>query len=195
MQKLRVEDVMPLSEYEAARPSFRAKVIEHKKRKRVLLGPEMSLLFEDRLTVLNQILEMVRAERITKSEAVADEVVVYNDLIPSDGCLLATLMIEIPDAAQRALRQRDYVGLDKHIHLEIGSQRVTATFDPKGIEEHEISVVQYVTFVVGRDAAAALRDPSQPARIVSTHPRYGFSAELREETRLALADDLSAENR
>jgi hypothetical protein len=195
MQKLRVEDVMPLSEYEAARPSFRAKVIEHKKRKRVLLGPEMSLLFEDRLTVLNQVLEMVRAERITKSEAVADEVAVYNDLIPSDGCLLATLMIEIPDAAQRALRQRDYLGLDKHIHLEIGSQRTTASFDPKGLKEHEISVVQYVTFAVGHEAAAALRDRSQPARIVSTHPRYGFSVELREETRLALADDLSKENR
>lgn len=186
---------MPLDEYEAIRPSFRAKVIEHKKRKRVLLGPEMSLLFEDRLTVLNQVLEMVRAERITKREAVAEEVAVYNDLIPNDGCLLATLMIEIPDPVQRKLRQRDYVGLDRHLHMELGPKRISGTFDPRGIGEQQISVVQYVTFAVGADAAALLRDRSQPARIVATHPRYGFSTELPEETRLALAEDLSPEIR
>lgn len=186
---------MSLADYEAARPTFRAKVIEHKKRKRVLLGPEMSLLFEDRLTVLNQVLEMVRAERLTRPEAIADEVAVYNDLVPADGCLLATLMIEIADAAQRALRQRDYLGLDHHLHIDIAGHRTTATFDPKGIEEHEISVVQYVTFAVGADAAPALRDLARPARLVCTHPRYGFAVELRADTRTALADDLSIEIR
>ncbi len=190
MQKLRVDDVMPLSEYEATRPAFRAKVIEHKKQRRVLLGPEMSLLFEDRLTVLNQVLEMVRAERLTRPEAIADEVAVYNDLIADDGCLLATLMIEISDAAQRAIRQRDYVGLEEHLHIELDGERTTARFDPKGIEPGQISVVQYVTFSVGERGAAQLRDLAKPARLVCTHPRYGFVAELSENTRRSLASDL-----
>jgi Protein of unknown function (DUF3501) len=190
MQKLRVDDVMPLSEYEATRPAFRAKVIEHKKQRRVLLGPEMSLLFEDRLTVLNQVLEMVRAERLTRPEAIADEVAVYNDLIADDGCLLATLMIEISDAAQRAIRQRDYVGLEEHLHIELDGERTTARFDPKGIEPGQISVVQYVTFSVGERGAAQLRDLAKPARLVCTHPRYGFAVELSENTRRSLANDL-----
>lgn len=190
MDKLKVEDVMPLSEYEAARPALRAKVIEHKKRRRVLLGPEMSLLFEDRLTVLNQVLEMVRAEKITRSEAVAEEVAVYNELIPPPGALTATLMIEIADAAARAVRQRDYLGLEKHLHLELDGVRTTAVFDPKGLEPDQVSVVQYVTFAVGAQGRAALLAMDKPAKMLCTHPRYGFSVELREDTRRALAEDL-----
>jgi|LNFM01.2.fsa_nt_gb hypothetical protein len=190
MQKLQVEEVMPLEAYERERPAFRAKVIEHKKRRRVLLGPEMSLLFEDRLTVLNQVLEMVRAEKITRPEAVAEEVAVYNELVPPDGALCATLMIEVVDAAQRALRQRDYMGLEKHMHIELDGVRSTAVFDARGLEPDQIAVVQYVTFALGPDARASLLDLSRPAAISCTHPRYGYRAELSEDTRRALAEDL-----
>lgn len=192
MQKLRVDEVMTLEQYERERPTFRSKVIAHKKRRRVLLGPEMSLVFEDRLTVLNQVLEMVRAEKITRSEAIADEVAVYNELVPADGSLTATLMIEVVDAAQRALRQRDYMGLEHHMHLEIDGARTTATFDPRGLEPDQIAVVQYVTFAVGVEARSALLDLSRPAALVCTHPRYGYRADLAAETRASLADDLAS---
>ncbi|MBL8681449.1 MAG: DUF3501 family protein [Myxococcales bacterium] len=190
MQKLRVDEVMPLDAYERERTTFRAKVIAHKKQRRVLLGPEMSLVFEDRLTVLNQVLEMVRAEKITRPEAIADEVAVYNELVPEDGSLSATLMIEVVDAAQRALRQRDYMGLEKHLHLELDGARTTGVFDPRGLEPDQIAVVQYVSFAVGVAARDALLDLSKPAAIVCTHPRYGYRAELTADTRRSLADDL-----
>jgi hypothetical protein len=190
MQKIQLEDVMPLSEYERERPAFRQRVIAHKKSRRVLLGPEMSLVFEDRLTVLNQVLEMVRAERITRTEAVAEEIAVYNELIPPDGSLLATLMIEVSDAAQRDVRQRDYMGLERCVHLELGAERSTATFDPKGLHEDRIGVVQFITFALGPTARASLLDPAVPARIVCTHPRYGYAVDLSESQRRALAEDL-----
>jgi hypothetical protein len=194
MQKIRVEEIMPLSQYELERPAFREKVIAHKKRRRVLLGPEMSLVFEDRLTVLNQVLEMVRAEKITRPEAIAEELAVYNELVPEDGALSATLMIEIVDPAQRALRQRDYLGLESHLHLDLAGHRTTAVFDPRGLEPDRIAVVQYLTFAVGADAHRTLLTLDLPARVVCTHPRYGYSADLSPETRHALARDLEAKD-
>ncbi len=190
MQKISTDEVIPLSQYERERDAFRRRVIAHKKSRRVLLGPEMSLLFEDRLTVLCQILEMVRAERIVRPEAIAEEVSVYNDLIPPDGAVLATLMIEVAAPARRAVLQQDLLGLENHLRFELGDRVVHGTFDPKGLFEDQISVVQFVTFAVGIEAGLVLRDLSVPARLVCSHPRYGYAVELDALCRQQLATDL-----
>jgi len=64
VEKVTLADVKRLPEYEAMRDAMRTCVIDLKKRRRVLLGDRISLVFENRETVLFQIQEMVRAERI-----------------------------------------------------------------------------------------------------------------------------------
>jgi len=74
VKKLALSDVKNLHEYELIRDSWRKDVIAVKAVRRVLLGDIMSLVFESRLTVLNQVQEMCRAERLAKSEAIQQEI-------------------------------------------------------------------------------------------------------------------------
>lgn len=191
MRKVKPEDLMDLAAYEAARPELRARIIAHKRRRRVLLGPDISMLFEDTQTVRHQVQEMLRAERITAPEAVRFEVDTYNDLIAPDGALLATLMIEVENPAVRETRRRDLHGIDDAIALQIGDARFPATFDAAGRYEDRVAVVRYATFALPPNGRDLLLDRSKPATIVCTHPRYGYRAELSDDTRRALAEDLT----
>jgi hypothetical protein len=96
MEKIRLSDVKNLVEYEKVRDSMRARIIALKARRRVIVGESISLLFENRETVLFQIQEMVRTERLVQDERVQEEVDAYNALIPGTSELSATLFIEIP---------------------------------------------------------------------------------------------------
>src|SRR5512147_2605136 len=130
MRKIDLSDVKNLHEYELIRGDWRKSVIAEKERRRVLLGPSMSLVFENRLTVLHQIQEMCRAERIVKPEAVQQEIDVYNELLPDAGELAATLLVEIDDA-ERVREELDrLIGLTDgtHLWIEIGGRRVFARF-------------------------------------------------------------------
>src|SRR5437588_117308 len=121
MRKVTQDELLALGAYESLRDSFRARMIAHKRERRVLLGPEMSVLFEDHDTVMLQVQEMLRAERISDPTAVQAELDTYNDLVPPDRALLATLMVEINDGALRDQRRCEYLGLDAHVALEIGA--------------------------------------------------------------------------
>ena len=83
MRPIQRNEVLPLGVYEGIRPHFRARVIEEKKARRFSLGPHISGVFENRDTVLLQIQEMLRTERITREDAILHEIETYNELIPS----------------------------------------------------------------------------------------------------------------
>ncbi|MEI8256403.1 MAG: DUF3501 family protein, partial [Deltaproteobacteria bacterium] len=133
MRVVKEEEILGLEKYEPLRDRYRALVMDHKKPRRLFLGPHMSVLFEDHDTVLMQIQEILRAERISERSAVRFEIDTYNELVPPDGALLATLMIELPYADERERLRREYVGLDRSIALHIGDRRFVAEFDSEGI--------------------------------------------------------------
>lgn len=190
MQPLTPEDLLDLATYESRRDALRAEVIAHKRRRRVLLGPEMSLVFEDRATVRHQVHEMLRAERIVSPEAVRAELEAYNDLLPPPGALRATLMIEVENPTVRESRRRELLGLDEALALELGGVRVQASFDEAGRYPDRVAVVRYVTFQLPGDGRARLLDLAAPAVLACTHPRYGYAAALSADTRASLAQDL-----
>lgn len=194
MRKLVPADVRNLHEYELIRDDWRRAVIAEKARRRVLLGPSMSLLFESRMTVLNVIQEMCRAERIVKPEAVAEEIAVYNDLIPDAGEVSATLLVEIVEEAriQPELDRLVGLGSGEKLWMEVAGRRVFARFLEGQGREDRISAVQYVRFPLGSDPAlaAGLEDGSLPVAVVVDHPNYRARAELPPETLRELARDL-----
>lgn len=194
MRKVTPDEILGLGAYEQIRDSFRSRMISHKKNRRVFLGPEMSLLFEDHDTVLLQVQEMLRTERISDPTAVRFEIDTYNELVPLDGSLLATLMIEIDDETSRERKRREYVGLDHAVALEIGDRRFVAQFAPEGLYPDRIAVVQYLRFDMVPDGIALLLDSGRPARIVSSHPKYTHSVDLSMPMRESLARDLDPAN-
>src|SRR5690606_27735919 len=127
MEGLKVSDLYTLEQYHKVRAEFRAKVLEHKKRRQLGLGPNATLYFEDRLTMQYQVQEMLRIERIFESEAIEEELAAYNPLIPDGTNFKATFMIEYPDVDERRQALEQLAGIEDHLYLEVeGVGRVNA---------------------------------------------------------------------
>lgn len=189
MKPLTVNDLWPLPVYEGVRNQFRQEVIEAKKDRRVGVGPFMTFVFENRLTVKFQIQEILRAERTTDPAEVAEEVEGFNTMLPGPGELSATLLIELTgsDAEVKAQLARLY-RLGEHLAIELGGKKLRAVMEP-GREEpgRGVAAVQYVRFPVP-DAQALLRGP---AALVIDHPEYRHRAELPDGVRRSLSGDLA----
>ncbi len=190
MKKLTVQDVRPLADYEARRAAVRAMVIEHKKPRRVSVGDRVTFVFEDRQTVLFQIQEMLRVERITDPAKIAEEVEVYNDLIPEPGELCATMFIEVPDQSRIAAVLNELVGLRDQVVLSAGEHRIVAGPIPGPWEADRLAAVEYLKFRLTPAAVAALR-AGEPAALATEHPRYRHRTPLGDLTRRALLEDLA----
>jgi hypothetical protein len=195
MKKLELADIKNLHEYELIRDDWRKAVIAEKDRRRVLLGPSMSLVFENRLTVLSQVQEMCRVERIAKPEGVQQEIDVYNELLPDAGEVAATLLIEITDEERIQPELDRLIGLTtgRFLSLDVGGRRIDARFLEGQSRSDRIAAVQYLRFPFGGDTALreALADPRVSVAVRIEHPNYKASAALSLETRRELARDLA----
>jgi uncharacterized protein DUF3501 len=191
METLSLEDIKNLHEYELERPDFRTRIIELKKRRRVPLGPVMTLVFENRDTVRFQIQEMVRIERIVRPDKVQEEVDVYNDLLPRAGEVAATLFIEVTEAEKVQSTLDGFIGLDEpgKLVLRIGDRTYPAVFAPGQSREDRISAVHYIRFPLGEEGRAALAR-GEKATVEVRHGDYQATAPLSPETVSELLQDL-----
>jgi len=191
MRPISLEDIQNLQEYELERPEFRKRIIELKRRRRVPLGPLMTLLFENRETVLFQIQEMLRVERLVRPEKVREEIDVYNELLPGANQVAATLFIEVTDLAQVQPTLDRFIGLDEpgKLVLEAGGERAPAQFAAGQSREDRISAVHYLRFSLGPEGRRALA-AGGPVTIRVRHAGYEADAALSRETVAELAGDL-----
>src|SRR5918996_6192253 len=124
MNKIALEDIMGLAAYEKVREKFRQRIIELKKKRRVSVGDKVSFVFENRDTVIFQIQEMVRAERITDLDKIREEIAVYNELVPNPGELSATLFLEIEDQTHLREDLLKFLGIDEALSLRVGDHLI-----------------------------------------------------------------------
>lgn len=193
MRPLALADILDLDAYERVRPDYRQRVLAHKRDRRIAVGPQVTLLFEDRETLRYQIQEMTRVEQTTRPDKVQLEIDVYNDLIPGPDELSATLFIEIPDLDQIQPALDRLVGIDEHVSLVLGEdERIPARFDTRQMEEDRISAVHYLRFSLTPEQAERFRS-GPPPRLRIDHPHYAHETELSEDKRASLARDLSDE--
>lgn len=185
-------DILDLGEYERARDKIRAGALAARALRRVEVGPNLAVNFENRETVRYQIQEMLRAERIAKPEGVAHEIETYSELLPAPTELSATMLIEFPEATERARRLVEMVGLERHVFLELGGRRFPARFDERQLDPEKVSAVQFIRFPLAPEAGALLAPAAPgPKRLVVDHPAYTHAAELGPEVCAALARDLA----
>ena len=124
MKKIALADLLSLEAYEAQRPVIRQAIMDHKKTRRVPLGPNATLHFEDYMVMRYQIMELIRAEKITADDELEGELEAYNPLIPDGKNLKVTFMLEYPDEVERKERLRQLTGIEELISIQI------AGFDP-----------------------------------------------------------------
>jgi hypothetical protein len=130
MQKLSRGDLLPLEQYAQSRPEFRRKAMEHKRSRRLPVGPDATLYFEDRLTVQYQVQEMLRIEKIFEPAGIEDELGAYNPLIPDGRNWKATFMVEFEDPAERRVRLAELVGVEDKVWVKVdGHERVRPVAD------------------------------------------------------------------
>lgn len=190
MKKLTLADITPPAEYEPRRAAFRAMIIEHKKPRRVSVGDRVTFVFEDRQTIRFQVQEMCRIERITEPERIAEEVAVYNDLVPGAGELVATMFVEVQDQSQIVAVLNALAGLRDGVVLEVGGERVEAEPIPGHGAGDRLAAVEYLKFRLPPALVTALRSGAEVA-LATVHPRYAHRAVLPAATRHALLEDLS----
>ena len=186
-------DIKDLVAYEKVREETRAAIIALKRDRRLALGPNLTILFENRETVLFQIQEMVRTERIVDEGKIREEIQAYAPLLPAPGELSATLFIEIPDLMRMSQEQvretvNRFQGLDRQgVSLVVDGERLPARFELGHSKEEKMAAVHYLRFVVPEGR----RDlGGRSATLVVDHPRYQAEAALPATLRQALEAEL-----
>lgn len=189
MKMITRRDIKGPAVYEGMRDDFRKRIIELKRNRRISVGDRVTLVFENRHTLIFQIEEMLRAEHLTRDEQIQEEIDVYNALMPTDDSLSATLFIEVPDEADPRQELDRLIGLDEHVVLHIGEHPVRAAFEPGRSTDERISAVQYVRFPLSAEVRQSLATEGTPMRIEIDHPEYRHTTEVSEAMRASLAAD------
>jgi len=189
MNKIQLDDILGFSAYEKVRQKFRDEIIEKKKRRRVSVGDKVSIVFENRDTVIFQIQEMLRAERIADLDKIREEIAVYNELIPNPGELSATLFLEIEDQTHLRDELLKFLGIDEAVSFNVGGRSIPGRFEEGRSKEDKISAVQYVRFPFDSQARRAFIG-GEPAELRIDHPNYKARTLLAPEVQQSLAEDL-----
>lgn len=188
MEKLAESDVLDLETYERVRPEFRRRAMAEKAVRRIGVGPIVTVFFENRLTMHYQLQEMLRIEKISRREAVLEEMAVWNGLIPGDAELSMTLMIE-EELSKAKERLEELKDLEEHVSLVFGGREVAAKFENEWRDDNRISAVQYIRFALDEPTLAAF-GKADSVKLVIDHPRYRHEAVLPRESLAALRSDL-----
>jgi hypothetical protein len=191
-RRLTRSDLMSLEQYAEKRDSFRQQVLAHKKNRQVALGPNTTLYFEDRLTLLYQIQEMLRIEKVFEAAGINEELEAYNPMIP-DGCnFKATFMIEYADPVIRAAQLEKMVGIEDLLWMQIAGHDKIWSIADEDLERStatKTSAVHFMRFELTEPLAAELKAGAD-WHIGVQHPVYTYELAIVDATRDSLLKDL-----
>jgi hypothetical protein len=193
MDKLVADDLYTLEAYAKLRDEFRARVMEHKKHRRLPLGEHVLLLFEDRLTIQYQVQEMLRVERIFAAEGIAEELAAYNPLIPDGSNWKATMMIEYPDSDERRAALARLIGIEDCVWMRVGERPKVVAIADEDLERAtatKTSSVHFLRFELTAAMCDALKHGASLHAGVD-HGEYTATAEVPEPMRESLIADLA----
>ena len=186
-------DLMSLEQYAEKRGEFRQQVLLHKKHRQIALGPNATLYFEDRLTLLYQIQEMLRIEKVFEADGINEELEAYNPLVPSGRNFKATFMIEYPDPVVRAAQLEKLLGIEDLLWMQVGEHDKVWSIADEDLEratDTKTSAVHFVRFEVSDEMAHELKAGAKWA-IGVQHPVYSYDLDIVGETRASLLNDLN----
>jgi hypothetical protein len=193
MKQLSRDDLMSLEEYSEARVAFRSEVMEHKRDRRIDLGTNAALYFEDSLTIRYQVQEMLRIERIFDAAGIDEELDAYNPLVPDGSNWKATFMVEFPDEDERRAMLQKLIGVEDRVYVQVdGRERIYAIADEdmERSNEQKTSAVHFLRFELGSDDVSSLRNGAMLAAGID-HDSYTVEiSPVVESTRHSLLADL-----
>ena len=193
MDKLTRNDLISLEQYSEQRDQFRKDVMQHKRNRRLELGTNATLYFEDRLTMQYQVQEMLRIEKIFEAAGIEEELGAYNPLIPDGSNWKATFMLEFTDADERQAMMKQLVGIENHVWMQVGDLdriRPIADEDLERSDEDKTSAVHFLRFELSVEQISALQ---AGAELAAGLDHQNYRVEIRpvaENVRESLVADL-----
>jgi Protein of unknown function (DUF3501) len=192
-RKIAEADILSDADYQARRKELRAEAIAVKKNRRIEVGPFATFYFENYQTMWLQVQEMLRIEKGGR-EQIAGELEAYNPLIPQGSELIATLMLEIEDAARRDRTLRMLGNIEESAFLELDGERIQATpteYEDRTTPEGKTSSVHWLRFVFTPAQIARFKSGDGQAVLGFAHPNYGHMAVIAPAVRAELAKDFA----
>ncbi|MDC0039044.1 DUF3501 family protein [Gammaproteobacteria bacterium] len=159
MEKLNPDELWSLEKYAQCRSEFRQEVLNHKQARRLSIGPNVSLLFEDRITIRYQVQEMLRVERIFEPQGIAEELAAYNPLIPDGMNWKATMLIQFDDVEERRIALRNLVGIEQRVWVRVEAFPPVYAIADEDLErstEEKTSAVHFLRFELDSDMGQAM---------------------------------------
>lgn len=190
MKRIELSDIIDIAEYERKRNEYRPKIMKEKDKRRVHVGPQITYLFETFDTMLYQVQEMMRAERIVEEEGIWEEINTYNELIPEKNQLSASMFIEISDVEERKILLSKIVDLPKHTYLMVDDFKILAEFDPRQGSDDKLSSVQYIKFTLNDEQSSRFNKADSKISLGFDHPYYDQQFELTNEQKNTLFNDM-----
>jgi len=193
MNQLSRFDLLTLDQYAKQRSDYRAKVIAHKKNRRIALGPNATLHFEDRLTMQYQIQEILRIEKIFEAGSIEEELAAYKPLIPNGSNWKATFMIEFENEDERKVALARMIGIEKQIWVQVRNHGKVYPITNEDLERATTEKTSALHFLRFELTASMIKSTKSGAeiRVGVEHPEYHYVIELLPENiRQSLADDL-----
>ena len=193
MKSLASDTLMNIIEYEKVRHTYRQDIIAYKKNRRISLGPNVMLTFENEKTLTFQIQEIMRAERLVHDEQIQEEVDVYNTIMPPENGLSATLFIEVVEKAKIRPVLNKFIGLTDHqtLYLDINGEKVYAEFEQGREEENKISSVHYIQFLFSNEQKNNFTDSESETMLGIDYKDYKYTETVPEGLQRSLCEDLS----
>ena len=192
MAKLSRASLWSLEEYAQQRPTFRTEVIAHKKNRRVGIGANATLCFEDELTMKYQVQEMLRTERIFEASGIEEELTAYNPLIPDGSNWKATFLIEYPDVEERRRKLAELGGVEHSVWVQVGNEEkvfAIANEDMDRSTDGKAAAVHFLRFELPEPVRAAVAS-GEPITFGIDHAGLSGAVTVAEAVRASLAADL-----
>lgn len=187
MKKLNKSDLFSLEEYSINRDSFRKKVLEEKRRRKVYIGEHVALLFENKNTIQYQIQEMLRIEKIFDAEGIQEELDAYNPLIPDGSNLKAVMLIEYPNVEERKEKLKILKGIEKKIWIKVGSHNKVFAIADEDLEREDETKTSAVHYLRYEFSASMINDWKNDSSIV-----MGIDHENYQSSETIISSDISS---
>ena len=164
MKKISYSDLISNKLYESQRAVIRQSIMEHKKTRRVQIGPNMMLHFEDFMLMRYQVQELMRTEKLTEEKEILEELDAYNPLIPDGRNLKVTMMLEYPNPEERQERLSQLIGIEELVSIEIkGHDRVypIAIEDLARSSDEKTSAVHFLRFEFSEESISSAKNGAE----------------------------------
>jgi hypothetical protein len=192
MRPLLQDDLLPLAEYAARRREFYQSHQQYlERRRRIRVGPSVTLIFENRQTMWYRVQETVRVARLTAADMIQRELNLCNRLLPGVNRLQASMIVELDESHLGDELARWQALRGDQVRMQLGPESIPADLLTCRPEDRCAGTAYWVQFALGPSHISILKKSAPPVCIEVAAPGYQhISKPLPAAVRASLAEDL-----